>query len=299
MEFQEDFIKTQELSETQMTAINKVVNDNEAVLQKTWEGKANENAEGILHGATKAVEELTGIKHENGQKIADYLKIAGDGFLSGGKASLERSQKELDEKIKNAGTDEVLKAELVTAKEKIEGLQKVEAEHEEWIKGDFKNLFEKSSGELTTMKKQIAFSKVKPKFADGVNEYESATKWNNFESAILAKYEIRLDEQKVPHYFDKENEFKKGLLSDLVKENQDIQELVKGRQQTGTGAGHKTDVKIEGLPFMVPENATPSERQKAIKEYITGTDKIAEFGDARYSAKFTEYNNKILGKKPA
>ena len=107
-----------------------------------------------------------------------------------------------------------------------------------------------------------------------------------------------MDEKNIAHYADKENKFKTGLLSDLVKENQEIQELVKGREQKGAGAGHKPDVKIEGLPFTVPENATPSERQKAIKEYITGTDKIGAF-DPGYAAKFTEYNNKILGKKPA
>ncbi len=298
MEFAEDFIKTQELSDTQMTAIKKVVNDNEAVLQKEWESKANENAEGILHGATTSVVELTGIKHENGQKIAEYLKQAGDNYLSGGKASLDRKEKELDEKIKNAGTDEVLKAELISSKEKIEGLQKIEAEHSEWVKGDFKNLFEKSSGELSTMKKQVAFANIKPKFADSVNEYEAATKWNNFKNAILEKYEIHLDDNNEPLYIDKENKFTNGKLANLVKENQEIQELVKGRQQTGPGANHKSDVKIEGLPFTVPENATPSERQKAIKEYITGTDKIGAF-DPGYAAKFTEYNNKILGKKPA
>ena len=298
MEFTEDFIKTNELSDTQVTALKKATNDNEAVLQKEWDGKANENAEGILHGATKPVQELTGIIHEKGIKIADYLKLAGEGYLAGGKASLERSQKDLDEKIKNAGTDEVLKAELETSKAKIEDLQKIEAEHSEWIKGDYKNLFEKSSGELSNMKKQIAFSNIKPKFADGVNEYEADTKWNNFTNNILGKYDIHLDDQNVPHYADKENKFKTGKLSDLVKEDQEIQELVKGRQQTGAGATTKPDVKIEGLPFTVPENATPQERQKAIKDYIIGTEKIGEF-DPRYAGKFSEYNTKILGKKPA
>lgn len=299
MEFiNEEFIKTNELNETQVTAINKAGDDHIATLQKDWDVRANENAEGILHGATKPVQDLTGIIHEKGVKIADYLKIASDGFLAGGKASLERSQKELDEKIKNAGTDEVLKAELETAKEKIEGLQKIEAEHSEWVKGDYKNLFEKSSGELSGMKKQIAFSGIKPKFADGINEYEATAKWNNFKKSTLEKYDIHLDEQNIPHYADKENKFKTGKLSDLVKENQEIQELVKGRQQTGTGASTKLNVDIEGVPFKVPENATPTERQKVIKDYIIGTDKIPEFDD-RYAAKYSEYNKKILEKTPA
>lgn len=298
MEFTEDFIKTNELSDTQVTALTKETNDNEAVLQKEWDGKANLEAEGILHGATKATVAKTGITHEKGTKVADYIELASEGYLALGKARLERSQKELDEKIKNAGTDEVLKAELETSKAKIEDLQKIEAEHADWIKGDYKNLFEKSNGELSNMKKQVAFGNVKPKFADGINEYEATAKWNNFKSAILEKYDIHLDDQNVPLYADKENKFKTGKLSDLVKEDQEIQELVKGRQQTGAGAGTKPDVEIEGLPFRVPENATPKERQKVIKDYITGTLDIPHL-DPRYAAKYSEFNTKILGKKPA
>ena len=163
MEFiNEEFIKTNELNDTQVAAITKAGADHIANLQKDWDGKANENAEGILHGATKAVQDLTGITHEKGQKIADYLTLASSNYLEGSKSSLERKQKELDEKIKNAGTDETLKAELISAKEKIEGLQKIEAEHSEWVKGDFKNLFEKSNTELSDMKKQVAFGNVKP-----------------------------------------------------------------------------------------------------------------------------------------
>ena len=298
MEFTEDFIKENELSETQVTALTKATKDNEATLQKEWDSKANENAEKILHGATKAVQDLTGITHENGQKIADYLQSASDGFLSGGKASLERSQKELDEKIKNSGTDETLKAELQSSKEKIEGLQKIEAEHSEWIKGDFKNLYEKVNGELSSTIKQVAYGNVKPKFADGINEYEAKAKWNDFESRTEKQYEIHLDKNKEALYVDRENKFKTGKLSDLVKEDQEIQELVKGRQLNGTGATTKNTVDIEGVPFKVSEEATPTERQKAIKDYIIGTEKISEFS-SKSAARFSELNKKILEKTPA
>jgi hypothetical protein len=296
MEFiNEEFIKTNELNDTQVAAITKGGADYIANLQKDWEGKANENAEGILHGATKAVQDLTGISHENGQKIADYLKIAGEGYLSGGKASLERSQKELDEKIKNAGGDETLKAELVSSKEKIEGLQKIEAEHSEWVKGDYKNLFEKSDGELSDMKKQVAFGNVKPKFADGVNEYEAKSKWNSFKSSTLEKYDIHLDENNEALYVDKENKFKTGKVSDLVKENQEIQGLVKGRQQFGPGADPKNNVDIEGVPFKVPTESTSAERSKLINDYLD-TKGIAKTDPARAKT-FMELNAKILKSK--
>ena len=298
MEFTEDFIKTNELNETQVTALKAADNDFIAKLQQEWDGKANENAEGILHGATKAVQDLTGITHEKGQKIAEYLTLASSNYLEGSKTSLERKQKELDEKIKNAGGDETLKSELLTAKEQIEGLQRIEAEHSEWVKGDFKNLFEKSNGELSSMKKQVAFGNVKPKFADGVNEYEAKAKWNSFKNSTLEKYDIHLDENNEPHYADKENKFKTGKLSDLVKEDQEIQSLVKGRQQTGIGASAKASIDIEGVPFKVPEGATPTERQKTIKDYIIGEEKISEFSP-KYAARFSELNKKILEKTPA
>ncbi|MCH8067846.1 MAG: hypothetical protein IID16_01035 [Candidatus Marinimicrobia bacterium] len=300
MEFKEDFIKDNELSETQVTALTKATNDNEATLKKEWDGKANENAEGILHGASKAMVTKTGIAHENGVKIVDYLTLALDGSFKGEKATLERKEKELDEKIKGAGTDEVVKAELENAKQKIDDLKKIEAEHSEFIKGDYKNLFEKSNTELSQMKKQVAFGNVKPKFADGVNEYESKAKWNDFTKNVLDKYDIHLDENNEPVFKDKENEYKTGKLSDLVKEDQGIQELVKGRQQLGLGSSTKSNVKIEGVPFEVPENATPKERQNAIKDYIIGTEKIPEYGPGtKYADRFSELNKKIREKTPA
>lgn len=298
MEFTEEFIKTNELSETQITALTKVTGDNEATLKQEWDGKANENAEGILHGATKSIVEMTGIAHENGVKIKDYLALASDGYFKGTKATLERKEQELDKKIQDAGTDEVLKAELVSAKEQIDGLKKIEAEHSEFIKGDYKNRYEKANTELSETKKQVAFSNVKPKFAEGVNSYESSAKWNEFKNTILGKYEIHLDENNEAICKDKENEYKVVKLMDLVKEDKEIQELILGRQKTGTGATAKINIDIEGVPFKVPEGATPSERQKAIKDYIIGTEKISAF-DAKFAPRFAELNKKILEKTPA
>ena len=299
MEFiNEEFIKTNELNDTQVAAITKAGADYIANLQNDWDGRANENAEKIIEGAGKKQIETTGIERNQGEKWADYLTRSTDGYLLGSKASLDRKQTELDEKIKNAGSDETLKAELISAKDKIEGLQKIEAEHAEWVKGDYKNLFEKANGELSATRKQVAYGNVKPKFADGVNEYEAKAKWNEFVKKVDEKYEIHLDDNNDPLYVDKENKFKTGKLSDLVKEDQELQALVKGRQLNGLGAKIKLDVDIEGVPFKVPENATPTERQKAIKEYITGDLKTPEFSP-KYPALFADFNKKILEKTPA
>jgi hypothetical protein len=93
---------------------------------------------------------------------------------------------------------------------------------------------------------------------------------------------------------DKDNEFKKAKISDLAKQNETISELIKGREQRGTGIkGGASKVKIEGVPFEVPENATPEQRQTAIREYLA-TQNISQI-NPDYSKKFSELNAKILG----
>jgi hypothetical protein len=298
----EDFIKENKLTEGQVEVINKVGDGYIADVKKEADTKAseaaNENAEKILHGATKKLEELTGIKHENGTKISDYLLLSTDGYFSGTKASLERKEKELEEKLKAEPGDQAIKLELIESKNEVDRLKKVEADHSELVKGDYKNLYETANNDLIETKKQVAFGNVKPKFADNINEYEAKAKWNDFVSGTLKKYKIHLGEDRKAIAIDRENEYKTVELSQLVKENAIIQELVKGRQQTGPGVKLKLPVKIDGLDFDVPENANAQERQKAIKDYITGVLKIQQF-DVKYSEKFAEYNKKILEKIPA
>lgn len=294
MELNEEFIKTNELNETQVKALTDYASNHVAELKKEWDGLANTNAENIIAGAGKATMGLTGIQKEEGEKWATYLERANDGYFKGSKASIERKEKELEEKIKAAGTDEGMKIELEEAKQQIDNLKKIEAEHDEFIKGDYKNLYEKVNGELSETRKQVAFGNVKPKFADDVNEFEVKAKWESFKGDVLDKYDITLDDQNEAFAVDKENNYKSVKLADLVKENKDIQELTKGRQQTGIGSTQKKEVEIEGVPFRVPEGATPQERQKAITDYIVTVKKFPRHSQ-EYSKLFGELNTKILG----
>lgn len=297
MEFAEDFIKELELNEAQVGAISKLVNENEATLKKEWDSLANENAEKIIEGAGKKVIELTGIQRNQGEKWASYLERANDGYFEGTKASLDRKIKELNEKIKTSGSDETLKKELQEAKADIDRLKKIEAEHDEFVKGDYKNLFEKTSNELTDTKRKIAWSLVKPKFADSVNVYEANAKWNDFVKNIESKYEITIDNEDQGFAVDKENKYKSKKLEELVKEDQSLQGLINGRQLKGLGIDGKTNIKIEGVPFDVPEKATPQERQKAIRDYLANDQKLS-VTDPKYSVQFAELNKKILEKTP-
>lgn len=292
MELSSEFIEKNQLNEDQVKAITTEVTTHVATLQKDWDGKANDNAERILDGAAKSVSELTGIQREKGQKIADYISFAGEKYFEGTKSTLSAKEKELEDKIKNSKGDEVLKQELKETREKLDGLKQKEALFAEYEKEDYKTKYKEASEKLNTQTKDIAFNSVKPAFPDTVNAYEAKGKWKEFMSDTLSKYSIKKDGEDWIAV-DKENEYKITKLEELVKADEQLHELLKGRQQTGLGSKGKKVV-IEGVPFEVPEKATPQERQKAIKEYLASQN--IPNTSAEYSKQFAELNAKILQK---
>ena len=75
-----DIITKNDLSTEQVTALEEETNTNEADLKKDWDGKANKDAENILEGAAKSVQELTGIQREQGQKKLNVWKLRESGL---------------------------------------------------------------------------------------------------------------------------------------------------------------------------------------------------------------------------
>jgi len=73
-----------------------------------------------------------------------------------------------------------------------------------------------------------------------------------------------------------------------------LQTLIEGRKVTGLG-GEKQKIEIEGLPFKIEENATPTERQNAIKDYLLNVKKLQSFSN-EYAKEFSALNSKILKK---
>ncbi len=71
MEFTTEQITEIGLSEEQVTKVQEATATHEAELKHGWDGKANDDAEKIIQGAANKVEELTGIKREQGQKGLD------------------------------------------------------------------------------------------------------------------------------------------------------------------------------------------------------------------------------------
>ena len=298
MDFTAEFITANKLTPEQVTVLTSTTNDNEADLKKGWDGKANTDAEKILEGAAAKVLELTGVQRVQGQKIADYLELAGTSYpkgkLESERNALKLKQDELEEAIRNGKPDELLQKNFNEMKEKFDGLQAKEADFDRIAEGDFENKYNTLFESHTQAQLNGAFSAVKPAFPDTVNKYEAEAKWGELVKSIKAKYDVEIDKDGVGHAIDKENKHKTSTLADLVAKDEKITALATGRKVTGLGGDPDvTLVDIKDIPFKVPENATPQQRQGAIIDYLTKTLKLSKISN-EYSTKFNEYNNKIL-----
>lgn len=295
MELNEEQVKEIGLSEEQVTKVKELTDTYEADLKKEWDGKANTDAEAILDGVVAPLEELTGIKREKGQKAVPYLELASKNYFEGTRSTLERKQAELQKKIDEGGGDETIRAELEKANGLIDGYKQTEAKYADYEKNDYKGKWEQANKDLEAQTDDVAFGSVKPAFPDNVNEYEAKGRWNEFINDTKSKFHIKkVDKEWI--CIDKENEYKTIKLEQLVKDNEPISQLSKGREAKGTGG--KKQVDIEDVPFKLPENATPQERQRAIKEYLTNVRKLAITSN-EYTKEFSDLNKKILEKNPA
>lgn len=292
MEFTQEFIQENGLNEEQVKAVVTYASTHIAELQKDWDGKANENAEGIISGAGKKVIELTGIQREQGEKWADYLNRANGLYFEGTKNSLNKKIEEYNEKIKGIKGSDSLQSELQSAQEIIQGYKQKEAEFDELLKGGYKEKYSETSEKLTKMQQRIAFRDSLPQRPENVNKYEWDAKVKEFQTELLDKNNLVFEDDDTPWLVDKENEFKKTKLEDAIKQSESIQELAKGRQQKGLGSQQKK-VSIEGLPFELPENADAKARTQAIKEYLASQN-INPMSPS-YTTKFAEYNKIALG----
>jgi hypothetical protein len=298
-----EIIESQKLTPEQVTALNEVIGNDIAEVKKTYDGKANADAEAILEGAAKAVETKTGIAREKGQKIAEYITLAGerytDGKLSSERTKLEAKQKEYDDLIKSGASDASLKKKYEELQTAHDNLQKKEADYDRLIQGDYENLYNNLKNEHLTLKQTNAFSSVKPAFPDTVNKYEADAKWGNFVSKVKTAYDIDFNEEGKPIGISKENKHKTVLLSSLVEKDEEIKALTQGKKDKGTGTDPKPTIKVKDVPFDVPENATSAERQKAITDYLLNEykkpngEKITRTSP-EWAKLFSELNTKLL-----
>lgn len=292
----EDLQKEHNFTPEQIAVLKPLYDNDIATKKKDWDGVANTNAEKIIDGVIVSTQKKFGIEltRNQGEKHADFLERLSTTALETQKSEVEKAKAEYAQKLKDFKGDDATKAELEKAKADLDEAKKTLANFDE-IKGKA-DKYDEASESLKGLKLEVAFTNVKPNFPDTVNAYEAKAKWDEFKKAILEKHTIELVDG-VAMAIDKENQYKTTKLSDLVAADKDLEALTKGRQQGGTGAKSTKDIKIEGLPFEVPESAKTDtkERQKAIIAQLTTEGITNTHND--YAKKFAEYNSKIINGK--
>jgi hypothetical protein len=289
------FIETYKIDEAGQTVFVNSLLSIDADIKKKYDGVANTNAEAIIDGALKSVEVLTGIKREKGIKAKDYLETAGTLYISGKESALKEKERALDEKIKNGDVSSTVKKELEEVKAKLDELKKVEAEYEK-VK-DLSAKYPELESKHNSMILKNAFLSVKPTFPTEVNAYEASAKWKEFEAETLKKYTIAFNENDEAIGIDKNNQYKIVKLSDLVKNDKELSTLLAGRQQQGTNHKKVSGNKLNDIPFLLHDNATSEETQKAIQGYLTGPEKNLKVHDKEYAKQFADLNTKIYKAK--
>lgn len=295
MELSQEFIESNGLTNEQVTALSGYV-ENEYIpsLKKEWDGKANKNAEGILSGAAKYASEKMGVnlEREQGEKAGDFFNRLFDVGLENQKTELSNKQKEIEEKLKNFKGGEEYKSQLEQLKNEKDALLKQVAELEP-LKG-LDEKYDKATEQLSQFKINMALGSVKPNFPSDVNKYEVKAKWDEFTSNVLKNYTIEeVDGNWIA--VDKENQYKQVSLSELVEQDTNITELLKGRQQGGLGAKPISTKKVDGIPFDIPNEADSVELSKLVREHL-----VKELGSAMhkdYASKFQEMLTKIKSAK--
>lgn len=297
MELTKEIIEKAGLNEDQVTVISSFGKDYAdnlvAETKKEFEGKANSDAQAILDGAANAIKDKFGIEKQQGEKIADYITRATDQFNKTKVSELEQAKKDYETKIKGVTGSDELKAELEKYKQEKDEILKKYANYDEIAEKAAKA--DEYHNQLSGLKLNTAFNEVKPSFPDTVNAYEAKAKWDEFKANVLKDWDIELIDNE-PVAISKENKHKQVKLKDLVSKDETITELVKGRQQSGTGAKPEK-ITIDGVPFEVPANATAAERSNAIREYLSKKGLAVTHPD--YAKKFAEYNEKIKKQQTA
>lgn len=291
MDLSEQQITDYGLSEEQVGKINTWSNDTVANTKQEYDGLANKNAEAILDGALLKVSTDTKIIRNQGEKVGDYLVRTWGEFNKAKILETETAKNDYNEKVKNFKGDKDLITKISELDKANDDLLKKYANYDEVL--DISNKYESLVKENNETKRQVAFGGVKPNFPTEVNSYEASSKWNDFIRKIEDSYHIELVEG-VAIAIDKENKHKQTKLSELVSLDTEISELLKGRQQEGTGHKEINKIEIKNVPFQVPEESKEdsSKRAVVIRDYLAkkGINQTNE----NYSKEFSKYNKLIL-----
>ena len=303
-ELTEDFVKDNELTEAQVTALTTfgsaysetMTADLKKEYDETYKNTANTNADNIINDAIKSTWKATGFELERnqGEKNADYMVRYNSAMLQDKTTAIDALKLDYETKLENFDGDAGTKKQLTDAITELDALKQKTANYDDLV--GYETKFNDLSTEHLTMKDEVCFGKVRPNFPDTVDEYRARAMWGECIDSIKKEYKVELVDGE-PIAISKENEHRTFKLKDLVHKDETITKLLEGRQQNGPNAGVINKVKIEGVPFDVDIKASSKDIHALLD------DQLVKSGLARtsteYSKKYGEYYEIIRKQKTA
>jgi hypothetical protein len=301
--FTDEFIKENNFTAEQITAVTEVVtgvyNTNVATIKDEFSGVANTQAEKIIQGAIDKTQSDTGHKLDrlDSEKNGDYLTRFNLSYLSTQKTDLETSKLSYENKMKDFKGDETVLKELGEFKEANALLKSKESEWDKVLNSGVQKNYDDLLIKNATLNESVAFGSVKPSFDKDANEFEITAKWGAFITETKEKNEIIMHEG-VAYAVSKENDLIKTKLEDLVKGNDELTPLIKGRQQEGIDGKPIEHKDVDGVEFKVPTDATDDQLAVLVQGQLA-KDGVSDIS-AEYPIKFQEmYNKAKAGQKTA
>jgi hypothetical protein len=242
-------------------------------------GLAEKNAVGIFNGASQKLAEQTGIKQNEGERFSDYfIRLGAEWLPEQSKAKLAAAEEKVriaEEKFANHKGDETLKAELEKAKAELVKIPDLlTAKDAEW-----KTKYEGLEQTHKTFKFNQSIQSAMPKFDESVNPFELKAKQQNAIDRIKKTYELSYDENDT---LIGTKDYQKYLISDLLKSDEELKDLVLIDQASG-GAGGGGQKKTTTLS--IPANISKAAGQQIVREYIKTVEQIDAL-DPKYSDRF-------------
>lgn len=243
---------------------------------------ANKNADGIFNGAAQKLAEQTGIQKNENEKYSDYFIRLGSEWLPAQAQTklqaAEQKVKEAEEKFANHKGDETLKAELQKAKDELAKIPDLLNQKEtEW-----KTKYEGLENTHKTFKFNKSISDAMPKFDDNVNQFELKAKQSNAIDRIKKTYELSYDEN---DNLIGTKDYQKYLISDLLKSDEELKDLILIDQVNGGGANSGKAKPTKGLN--IPEGMAKGTAQEVVRVYMKTVENIDKL-DPKYPERFKE-----------
>jgi hypothetical protein len=266
------------LSPEQIQAIETAYTGKETELKAL----ANKNADGIFNGAAQKLAEQTGIQKNENEKYSDYfIRLGLEWLPEQSKKKLEAAEEKVrlaEEKFTNHKGDETLKAELQKAKDELAKIPELLSKKDE----EWKTKYDGLENTHKTFKFNKSISDAMPKFDDNVNQFELKAKQANAIDRIKKTYELSYD--------DNDNligtkDYQKYLISDLLKSDEELKDLILIDQESGGGAGSGKKTITKGLN--IPEGTGKGAAQEVVRVYMKTVENIDKL-DPKYPDRFKE-----------